>query len=143
MIFQLGGNSYDLTLICTSANGVILFVSYVGFAYLVTHSGDFYQARRWKAALWFAGIFGVILSALLIFFSITTIVSSTVERNTYEVIGQVIGAIFSSLTLIVPLLFVTAIGTHHQLKWWLNSADYLDKIWKDPNKGHKSPIQEL
>ena len=143
MIFQQGGNSYDITLICMSAIGGILFVCYIVFAYLVTHSGDFYHVRRWKAALWFAGIPGVILSVLFIFFSITAIVSNTIGKNTSEIIGQVIGVIFSSLTLIVPFLFLVTIGTHHQLKWWLKSDDYLDKIWKDPNKGYKSPIQEL
>ena len=143
MIFQQEGNSYDITLICMSAVGVILFVSFAGFTYLVTHSGDFYHVRRWKASLWFACTFGVILSVLLIIFSIQPIVSNTVERNTYEIIGQVIGVIFSSLTLIIPFLFLITIGIHYQLKWWLNSDDYLDKIWKDPNKGHKSPIQDL
>jgi hypothetical protein len=143
MIFQVGKNSYDITLICISSVGVILLVGYAGFAYLVTHSGDFYHVRRWKASLWFASIFGIILSALLIIFSIRPIISSAVERNTFEVIKQVIGMIFTGLTLIIPFLFVVTIGTHHQLKWWLNSDDYLDKVWKDPSKGHKNPIQEL
>ena len=123
--------------------GAILLISYVVFAYLVTHRGDFYQVRRWKAALWFAGLPGVILSAILLFSSITTIVRNSVEKNADELIGSVFGAVFSAFALIVPFLFVVTIGTHHQLKWWLNSDDYLDKLWKDPNKQQKSPIQEL
>jgi hypothetical protein len=117
-------------------------MTYVGLAYVATHNGDFYQVRRWKAALWFANIFGVILSALFIFFSVTAVGSSAVEKNAYEIIGQIIGVVFSSLTFIVPFLFVVAIGTQRELEWWPDSDDYLDKIWKDPNKGHKSPIQE-
>jgi hypothetical protein len=92
--------------------------------------------------LWFAGIFGVILYAFFIIFSIPTTLGS-VERITFQAIGQAIGVIISGFTIIIPVLFVSAIGTHHQLRLWLNSDDYLDKIWKDPNKGHKNPIQEI
>jgi hypothetical protein len=142
MIIQTGGNSYNLTPICGNAIGIFLLVGYIGFAHLVTHSGDFYHIRRWKASLWFAGIFGVILYAFFIIFSIPTTLGS-VERITFQAIGQAIGVIISGFTIIIPVLFVSAIGTHHQLRLWLNSDDYLDKIWKDPNKGHKNPIQEI
>jgi len=143
MMFGQGGNSYDITLICMRMIGIILFISYVVFAYLVTHRGDFYHIRRWKAALWFAGFPGIILSALLLFSSITMTVGTATGKDPLEVIALVFSVIFSALSLIGPFLFVVTIGTHQQLKWWLNSDDYLDKIWKDPNKGHKNPIQEL
>jgi hypothetical protein len=60
-----------------------------------------------------------------------------------EIIGAIVAGFFPTLALIIPPLFAIAWGTHNQLKWWLNTDDFLDKIWKDPNKGHKSPIQEL
>jgi len=136
-------NSIDVTLVCLNTMGVVLFISYLVFTYLVTHKGDFYHIRRWKAALWVAGIPGVMLSAFLLLPSIPVVVSNSPGKNLFEFIGLIIGAIFSTLVLVTPLLFVIAFGTHYRLKWWLNSDDFLDKIWKDPNKGHKSPIQEL
>jgi hypothetical protein len=54
--------------------GVALFLSYVAFAYLVTHNGNFYHVRRWKAALWITNILGVIL---LVFFLIVSLSTAT------------------------------------------------------------------
>jgi hypothetical protein len=45
--------------------------------------------------------------------------------------------------LIIPFTFLFTISTHYQLKWWPDSNIYLDKIWKDPNKESRSPIQDI
>jgi len=123
--------------------GMVLLISYFGFAYWVTHKGDFYHIRRWKAALWVAGILGIILFVIPPFSPIPTIISPSSGKNLFEFIGLIVNALFSTLVFVIPLLFVITIGMHHGLKWWLNSDDFLDMIWKDPNKGHKSPIQDL
>ena len=143
MMFQQGENSYDVTLLCMSAIGLILLIGFIAFSYFATHKGDFYRIRRWKAAIWFAGIFGGILGVTFFFFSIAAIDISLSTKNVFEVIITTIGGFFSILAFILPLVFMICIGTHHQLKWWLGSDDFLDKIWNDPNKGHKSPIQDI
>ena len=143
MMFQQGENSYDITLLCMSVLGLLLLIGYIAFSYFVTHKGDFYHIRRWKAAIWFAGIFGGILGVPLFLSSVAAIGSASSTKNVFEVIGTTIGGLFSILAFILPFVFMVCIGTHHQLKWWLNSDDYLEKIWKDPNKGHKSPIQDI
>src|SRR5512145_558153 len=132
MIFQQGGNSYDITLICMSVIGLVLLISYVVFSYLVTHRGDFYHVRRWKAAIWCGGAFGLIGSILLIILLVTSTDSKAVEKSTCEVVEQVIGWIVFNLILFIPFLFMVTIGMYYQLTRWLNSDDYLDKIWKDP-----------
>ncbi len=136
-------NSIDITLICWNIMGIVLFISYLVFTYLVTHTGDFYHIRRWKAALWIASITVIIFVAFFLFSSVQENVNHSSTKNLLEFIGLVSGSFFPTLALAVPLLFVIAVGMQHRLKWWLNSDDFLDKIWKDPNKGHKSPIQEL
>jgi hypothetical protein len=143
MSFQQGENSYDITFICMSTIGLILLIGYIAFAYFVAHKGDFYNNRRWKAAIWLASIFGVVLSASLLLFSIIAIISSAPGKNIFEVIRRMLGVFSFTLAFIIPFVFIVCVGTHHQLKLRLNSDDYLDKIWKDPNKGHKSPIQEI
>jgi hypothetical protein len=143
MMFQQGQNSYDITLLCMGAIGFILLIGYVGFSYFVTHKGDFYHNRRWRAAIWIADILGGILGVPMFLFSITAIVNGSSAKSIIEVIGLMIGGLFSILAFILPFVFMVCVGMHHQMKWWLNSDDYLDKIWKDPNKGNKSPIQEI
>jgi hypothetical protein len=136
-------NTIDGNLICLSGMGIVLFLAYAAFAYMVTHQKDFYQSRRWKAALWFTTISGVIVFVFLMVASVSSMASDLAKKSVFEIIGSLIGAFFSMLALVMPPLFFIAWGTHHQLKWWLNSDDFLDKIWKDPNKGHKSPVQEM
>lgn len=143
MMFQQGENSYNTTLLCMSVIGSILLTGFIAFSYFVTHQGDFYHIRRWKAAIWVAGIFGGSLAVPLFLLSSAAISSSSLTKNVFEVIGTTIGGLFSILAFILPFVFMVCIGTHHQLRWWLNSDDYLDRIWKDPNKGHKSPIQDI
>jgi uncharacterized membrane protein YesL len=136
-------NAVDVTLLCMNIIGIVLFIGYAVFAYLVTHKGGFYQIRRWKFGLWVANILGLVLLAIFLFPSIRTILSNSSEQNTIDLIGLVISAILSALIYIIPFLFIIACGTHYQLKWWLTSDDFLDRLWKDPNKGHKSPVQDL
>jgi hypothetical protein len=123
--------------------GIVLLIGYFVFAYLVTHRSDFYHARRWKFALAVTNILGLVILAILIFPSLTTIFNKSPGINIIELFGLAIGTILYDLTFIIPFLFIVAIGTHYQLKWWLNSDDFLDRLWKDPNKRHKSPIQDL
>jgi cation transport ATPase len=143
MIFHLGEGSYDITFICVTLVGVILLVIYILFAYRVTHKGDFYQIRRWKASIWLASILTVSMYILLGTFLITLIVINASEKNVYEIIRLMVVGFFTTLIFSIPFQFIISIGTHYKIKWWLDSDDYLDKIWKDPNTGHKSPIREI
>jgi hypothetical protein len=133
-------NSVDVSLLCVNVIGIVLLIGYLVFAYLVTHKGDFYYVRRWKFALWVANIIGLVLLALFLFPSINLISSNSIQGSLF---GIAVSAFLSTLTYIIPFLYVVVIGVHYQLKWWLNSDDFLDKIWKDPNKRHKSPVQDL
>jgi hypothetical protein len=142
-MFQQGEKSYDITLLCMSAIGLILLVGYIAFSYFVTHRGDFYHIRRWKASIWLASIFGGILGVPVFLLSIAALIASSSAKNIFEIIGVIIGGFLSIIAFILPFVFMVCIGTHHRLKWWFNSDDYLDKIWKDPNKGYKSPIQDI
>jgi len=116
------------------------------FAYWVIHRGKFYHIRRWKAAIWSGIIFGIFGIFLFVILSFSILISADISRlsvqNISEVIKLMIGLFLTITFIIIPLIFLVTFGMHHQLKWWLNSDDYLDKIWKDPNKGRKSPIQD-
>ncbi len=134
---------YDLTLVCFTIAGLTLLAGYIAFAHFVTHRGDFYHRRRWKTAIWFAVVPTVIVSGILLYLSIVDDIGTWTSRNMLDRAGSIIESVMSTLALVIPLLFVLTWGAHHQLKWWFNSDDYLDKIWKDPSKGHKSPVQEI
>ena len=141
MIFQQVQNSYDVTLLCMGIAGGILWISYFIFVYWITHTGDFYKIRRWKAAIGLAGITTAIL--LLLFLFILFINIDLSGRSSFDIAKTVIRLLFAGLILAIPFIIVVTIGAHHQIKWWFLSDDYLDKIWPDPNKGHKSPIRDL
>lgn len=157
MLLKQGENSCDITFICLSMIGVILTVSYILFAYWVTHKGDFYHNRRWRGAVLVAGISSiliplsfslVILSVILsssksIFELYGTIIALLSRKNLLEIIGLIIGLFFTFLIIVIPYLYVVTLGIHFRIRRSIDSDDYLDKIWKDPNKGHKSPIQEI
>ncbi len=142
-MFQQAENYYDLTTLCISSTGLILVISYIASASLVMHNGDFYRIRRWKASICFAVIPTGVASAVLTYYSIAERISTLSSKSTLAVGGAIIASVMLPLTLAIPFLFIVTLGVHHQLKWWLNSNDYLDKIWKDPNKAHKSVIQKL
>jgi hypothetical protein len=120
MMFQQGENSYDITLLCMSGIGLILLVGYIAFSYFVTHRGDFYRIRRWKASIWSASIFGCFLGGILgvplYLGSTVAIISSSSARNIFGVIGVTIGGFLSLLAFILPFVFMVCLGTHHHLK---------------------------
>ena len=129
-------NAIDVTSFCWSTLGIVLFVGYFRFAYSVTHQEDFYHVRRWKAALWFAGVPCLILFATFLLSSIPAIFNNASGKDTIDWFEFVIVAMLSTLTWIIPILFVITIGMHYLLKWWRNSDNFLDKIWKDPESNH-------
>jgi hypothetical protein len=133
--------------------GCISLAVYAYFAYYVTRNGDFYKVRRWKAAIWTALLSIVILLSLFAFVGILGIISTIIENPTIS-FGTIIKDFFQMLKLasfelivlspcLAHILFVITIGTYYRLKGWLQSDDYLDKIWKDPNRGKRSPLQWL
>jgi membrane protease YdiL (CAAX protease family) len=137
---------FDVSYICFTFVGVAFLISYIVFTYFVLHRGDFYHIRRWKAAIWAAVISVVLFSAFLFAFLFFQGIKSPLansSKDVAEIIILLIGTFLPALVIFVPLLFLITLGTHHQLKWMLNSDDLLDKIWPDPNKGNKSPIQGL
>lgn len=143
MVFQIGQNSYDITYICVSAAGIFSLASYIGFIYISTHNGDFYRIRRWKAASWVSIIPSIILLVFLLFVSTKSVLNNSPAQSIFELLGLIVGIFFSTIALITPFTFVFTLGTHYQLKWWPSSETYLNKIWEDPNKKHKSPIQDI
>ena len=143
----------DTNLIISAGTGGVFLFIYLLFAFYVTRHGNFYKIRRWKAAIW-VSLLSVILPVAIISISI----GGTFEMNspllkspnlffgTYVVnllqwLKSTIQKLLVFLPCLTPFLFVVTIGTYYQLKWWLDSDDYLDKIWKDPNRNNKSPIQ--
>ncbi len=151
-IFPQAGNTYDLIGICVGTVDFILLAIYVGFAYLATHRGDFYEVRRWKAAIWAACIFGavvlaVFLGAVMLAFilnvSTLSLIAGGLRKDSVAVGSMMLIVALPAVCLITLSMFLVTWGVHRRLKWWLDSDDFLDKIWKDPNKGHRSPIQEI
>ena len=136
-------NAIDVTSLCWSTLGIVLFVGYLRFAHSVTQRGDFYHGRRWKAALWFAGVPCLILFVIFLLSSITATFSNPSGKDTIDLIEFVIVAVLTRLAYMIPVLLVMTIGIHYSLKWWRNSDDFLDKIWKDPTKGQKNLVQGL
>lgn len=141
MPFQDGQNPNVASYLCCNSIGVVLLIGYIVFCYLVTHNGNFYQIRRWKAGIWLANISNIFL-VLVMFVSFKPLANSS-SLNIFQVIGKILEFLLSTLSINMLFIFNVTIGFQYQLKWSLNSDDYLDIIWKDPNKGHKSPIQDL
>jgi hypothetical protein len=123
--------------LCIGIGEFILLIVYVIFAYLGSRRDNFYQARRWKAAVWISIISGFLILAMICAPAIIFTYNDFVETSTLH-----LDSIFASITLILvfvlPLMFIITLSTYNRLAW---SDDLLDKIWKDPNKGNKSPIQ--
>jgi hypothetical protein len=135
--------------------GLISLASYTFFAALITRQGDFYRIRRWKAAICCALIGAVIAVVIAVFcFALIVLKNSSFLQNpdflaeiNLENVFQFLFSISKAFLTLAPclttMLFVVTFGTYSRLKWWLNSDDYLDKIWKDPNRNKKSPVQWL
>ena len=124
---------------CLGGSEFILLVVYAIFAYRGSLRDNFYQARRWKTAVWISVISSFIILALVC----APVLWSTYQRFmetkvlNFEPLWATISMI---LVVVIPLMFMMTIGAYSRLAW----SDYLlDKIWKDPNKGNKSPIQPL
>ena len=123
--------------LCIGIGEFILLIVYAIFAYLGSRRDNFYQARRWKAAVWISIISGLVIFAMIFAPVIIFTYNDFVETSTLH-----LDSIFATITLILafvlPLMFIITLSTYNRLVW---SDDLLDKIWKDPNKGNKSPIQ--
>jgi hypothetical protein len=141
VLFQDAQNPDIANYFCWNALGIVLLIGYIVFCYLITHKGNFYQIRRWKASFWLATIFNI--GILSVMFAVFKPLANNSSLNIFQVVGSILEFLLSTLTINIPFTFMATIGTQHQLKWWMNSDDYLDKVWKDPNKRHKSPIQDL
>jgi hypothetical protein len=135
-------NAIDVSSLVWSALGLVLFIGYFRFADSVIHQGNFYQARRWKAALWFTGVPGLILLTIFPLTSIPAIFNDSSGRDTIDLIESVIVITLSTLSWIIPVLFVITVATYSLLKWWRNSDALLDKIWKDPDNRQKNHVQD-
>jgi hypothetical protein len=136
----------DISLIVFGGCGLVLSVVYVVFAFLVTRQSNFYKARRWKAAVGLAvlpSVFVVVMiTAVSVVSSGMTFIRDFASGGTSFL--QLLGWVFEYLVYwslcLTPFWFIVTLGTYYRLTGWMNSDDYLDKIWKDPNQGHKSPI---
>ncbi len=142
-IFPQEGSTYDVTGICVGTVDFILLAIYIAFAYLATHRGDFYEVRRWKAAIWAACIFGAVMLAFILGLSTFPLIAGGLLKDLLEIGRLILIVTLLAACVIVPSMFLVTWGVHRRLKWWLDSDDFLDKIWKDPDKGHRSPIQEI
>ncbi len=142
-IFQQARNSFDVSGICLGTVGFILLVGYVVFAFLVTHRGDFYQIRRWKAAICFSSISMALILVVVVYIFVTPGFSAWSSESMVEIAGHILGTLMATLVFIVPVLFAATWKIWDQLRWSVQADDFLDKIWKDPNKEHRSPIQEI
>jgi hypothetical protein len=152
MLFQMQNESGFF--ICAGF-GWILLTGYALFAIYVTRYGDYYKIRRWKTAIWISIMSAVlVLVIIIVYFEGAIVINSLLFQNPGLLFGTKVDYIFHlfrsiiDLLLIFPLfltpyLFMFTIGEYYQLKWWLTSDDYLDKVWKDPNRPNRSPIQWL
>ena len=142
----------SIFLICM---GLILLSSYLLFAIYITRHGDYYKIRRWKAAIWislisaflFAGLVIITIEGYIVLnspLSQNPILLLETIANTYiQSFKTIIGLLFASSFCLVPYLFMVTLGVYYKLKWWFGSDDLLDKIWKDPKRPIRSPLQWL
>lgn len=129
-----------------SVFGGIILVLYGLFVFVVIKQGDFYAARRWKAAAWAAVLSVVFFEGVLAVITFTLLLSGSHDLSFRAALGIASQSLISVLLLLPclgPLLFVITIGTYYRLKHWLDSDRFLDRIWDDPNKGRRTPIQWL
>ena len=142
----------SIFLICM---GLILLSSYLLFAIYITRHGDYYKIRRWKAAIWislisaflFAGLVIITIEGYIVLnspLSQNPILLLETIANTYiQSFKTIIGLLFASSFCLVPYLFMVTLGVYYKLKWWFGSDDLLYKIWKDPKRPIRSPLQWL
>ncbi len=142
-MFQQAGNSFDVTGICLGIVGLVLLTGYIAFAALVTHRGNFYQARRWKGAILISSIPMVPVLGVLAYLFIVPNWRAWSSEGVVQIAGHIVQTVMAALALIAPVLFPATWKTWDRLRWSVQAEDFLDKIWKDPNKGHRSPFQEI
>jgi hypothetical protein len=123
------------TILCLGIPEFILLAIYAIFVYLGSRRDNFYQARRWKAAVWSSIIMGFLVPSGICIFAI---LGADKDSKTLDFISMVAAIVLLTLPLVIPLMFINTISTYYGLAW---SDNILDKIWKDPNKKNKSPIQ--
>ena len=115
----------------------VLLLGYVIFAYFVTRKADFYKARRWRAAILISVISGFLITALICI----PLLLSSYDTSTKSIIlnfDSMIATVICALAFVIPFMFLITVTSYSRLAW----SDYLlDKLWKDPNEGKKSPIQ--
>jgi hypothetical protein len=143
----------EINIVFCGGIGLLLLVSYLLFAFYITRHGDFYQIRRWKAAIWSSVLMSVLFVVIMIIMFVAIFVFSspllqnpvllfeTIDENYFQIYTGIIAAFLGFFPCLTPYLFLTTIAIHYKITLWLTSDDFLDKIWKDPNRGHKSPIQ--
>jgi hypothetical protein len=124
-------------ILCLGIGEFILLVVYAIFACLGSRRDNFYQARRWKAAVWISIISGFFILAMICVPTIIFTYNDFVETTTLN-LDYIYATITLVLAFVLPLMFIITLSTYNRLVW---SDDLLDKIRKDPNKGNKSPIQ--
>ncbi len=141
----------DITPFCCGSLGITLLVGYIVFAFSVTRHGDFYQVRRWKASI-LAAVISSILFIIGYFAAFAVPILGALFTNPDLLFNMKIDKQFLTgylelilfgLVILMPFMFIGTLGTYYRLKQWLTSDDFLDTIWKDPNKNKKSPIQWL
>jgi hypothetical protein len=123
--------------LCLGGSEFILLIIYALFAYWGSRRDNFYQARRWKASVWIAIISSFMILALICLPVLWSIYKNFVETHALN-FDSLWATISTLLVIVIPLMFIITISAYSRLAW---SDDFLDKIWKDPNKGNKSPIQ--
>lgn len=149
-MFYQGQEPTDITAYCFGFAGIVMLTVYAVFVGYMTQHGDFYQKRRWKASI-LAAILSSALFIVVILISLSIPIIGQFLKKPAPLFEHEIrptGYLYFELISILlvcwmSFMFIVTFGTHYRLKWWLNSDDFLDKIWKDPDKNRKSPIQWL
>jgi len=125
--------------LCLGIGELALLLVYVIFAYSVTHSDDFYQARRWKAAILISIISGILILVMICTLIFLFSYDEITKVRTMNLDSLIVTVTFT-LAFVIPLMFIITVASYNRLVW---SDDLLDKIWNDPSKGKKSPIQRF
>ena len=125
--------------LCLGIGELALLLVYVIFDYSVTHSDDFYQARRWKAAILISIISGILILVMICTLIFLFSYDEITKVRTMNLDSLIVTVTFT-LAFVIPLMFIITVASYNRLVW---SDDLLDKIRNDPSKGKKSPIQRF
>jgi len=125
--------------LCLGIGELALLLVYVIFDYSVTHSDDFYQARRWKAAILISIISGILILVMICTLIFLFSYDEITKVRTMNLDSLIVTVTFT-LAFVIPLMFIITVASYNRLVW---SDDLLDKIRNDPSKGKKSLIQRF